>query len=49
MRELVLRATLYRASLGEPGALDAARSLAAEIDNPATAELLAAAELTVAA
>lgn len=35
LRELLLRATLYRARLGEPGALAAARSLAAQIDNPA--------------
>ena len=40
IRELVLRAAVYRARLGEPGALDAARSLAAEIDNPALAHLL---------
>ena len=35
IRELLLRATLYRARLGEPGALEAATSLAAQIDNPA--------------
>ena len=35
IRELLLHATVYRARLGEPGALDAARSLAAQIDNPA--------------
>lgn len=35
MRELVARATLYRARLGEPGALDVARDLAERIDNPA--------------
>lgn len=35
IRELLLRATVYRARLGEPGALDVARSLAAQIDNPA--------------
>jgi len=39
-KELLLRATVYRARLGEPGALDAARSLAAEIDNPALDGLL---------
>jgi tetratricopeptide (TPR) repeat protein len=39
MRELLFRATVYRARLGEPGALDAARSLAAQIDNPALPEL----------
>ena len=38
IREL-LHATVYRARLGEPGALDAARSLAAQIDNPAVAAL----------
>ena len=35
IRDLLLRATIYRARLGEPGALDVARSLAAQIDNPA--------------
>jgi DNA-binding SARP family transcriptional activator len=50
IRELVLRATVYRARLGEPGALDAARTLAAQIDNPALDELLGSAEhRTVAA
>ena len=39
IRELLLRATVYRARLGEPGALDAARSLAGQIDNPALLEL----------
>jgi DNA-binding SARP family transcriptional activator len=39
IRELLLRATVYRAELGEPGALEAARSLAAQIDNPALDEL----------
>ena len=39
IRELLLHATVYRARLGEPGALDAARSLAAEIDNPALDDL----------
>ena len=34
MRELRLHAALYRARLGEPGAADAARSLAAQIANP---------------
>jgi DNA-binding SARP family transcriptional activator len=46
MRELVLHATLYRARLGEPGALDAARLLAAQIDNPSVPTLLAAEELS---
>ena len=40
IRELLLRATVYRARLGEPGAVDAARSMAAQIDNPALGELL---------
>ena len=44
IRELLLRATVYRARLGEPGAIEAARALAAQIDNPALAELLAFAE-----
>ena len=42
IRELLLRATVYRSRLGEPGALDAARSLAAQIDNPALGGLLPA-------
>jgi DNA-binding SARP family transcriptional activator len=41
IRELLLRATVYRARMNEPGALAAARSLAAQIDNPALGELLA--------
>jgi DNA-binding SARP family transcriptional activator len=49
IRELLLRATVYRARLGEPGALDAARSLAAQIDNPALDELLGSAELSAVA
>ena len=44
MRELLLHATLFRARLGEPGALDAARLLAAEIDNPAVPGLLESAK-----
>ena len=40
IRELLLRATVYRARLGDPGALEAARVLAPQIDNPALAELL---------
>ena len=46
MRELLLHAALYRARLGEPGALDVARSLAAQIDNPAVPTLLEAEELS---
>jgi DNA-binding SARP family transcriptional activator len=40
IRELLLRATVYRARLGEPGALEAARSMASQIDNPALGKLL---------
>src|SRR5829696_6126470 len=42
IRELLLHATVYRARLGEPGAADAARSLAAQIENPALDDLLGA-------
>ena len=38
MRDLLLNATLYRARLGEPGAVDAARSLAAQLDRPTVGE-----------
>ncbi len=44
IRELVLRAAVYRARIGEPGAVSVARSLAAEIDNPAVERLLETAE-----
>ena len=40
IRELLLRATVYRARLGEPGALAAAFSLAAQIDSPVVGRLL---------
>src|SRR5215208_1466857 len=40
MRELVVRARIHAGRLGDPGALEAARMLAAEIDNPALADLL---------
>ena len=44
MRELVVRAALHRARLGDPGALPAARLLGEAIDNPALhAEFAAAA------
>ena len=43
MRELAVRARLHQARLGVPAALDAARLLGSEIDNPALAELLSAA------
>ena len=49
IRELLLRATIYRARLGEPGAFEAAQSLAAQIDNPALDGLLAVEELTAGA
>lgn len=45
IRELLLRAIVYRARLGEPGALEAAHSLAAQIDNPALGELFASPQL----
>jgi hypothetical protein len=45
IRELLLHATVYRARLGEAGALDAARSLAAQIDNPALDVLMGRDEL----
>jgi hypothetical protein len=38
--ELLLHATAYRAQLGEPGAAEAARSMATQIDNPALGRLL---------
>ena len=41
MRELVVRAHLHRSRLGDPSALVTARSLGADIDNPALADLLA--------
>lgn len=40
LRELVVRAQLHRGRLGDPGALESARLLAAEIDNPALAALV---------
>jgi predicted membrane-bound mannosyltransferase len=40
MRELLVRAHLYRSRLGDPSALATARLLAATIDNPALAPLL---------
>ncbi len=41
MRELVVRAHLHGARLGDPGALASARLLGADIDNPALDRLLA--------
>jgi len=46
IRELVLRAAVYRSRLGEPGAASVARSLAAEIDNPALARLFETGEFS---
>ena len=46
MRELVVRARIHAGRLGDPGALEAARMLAAEIDNPALAGLLREPALT---
>jgi DNA-binding SARP family transcriptional activator len=40
MRELVVRGLVHAARSGEPGALDSARMLAGDIDNPALAPLL---------
>ena len=47
MRELVVRARIHAGRLGDPGALEAAGMLAAEIDNPALASLLREPALTV--
>ncbi len=46
MRELVVRARIHASRLGDPGALEAARMLAAEIDNPVLANLLREPALT---
>jgi tetratricopeptide (TPR) repeat protein len=43
LRELVVRAYLHRSRLGVPGALDSARLLAAEIDNPQLGALIGSA------
>jgi DNA-binding SARP family transcriptional activator len=40
LRELLARASLHRARLGEAGALENARTLAAQVDNPALAALV---------
>lgn len=42
LRELVVRAHLHRALLGDSASLETARVLAADIDNPALSELVAA-------
>ncbi|HXV33254.1 MAG TPA: BTAD domain-containing putative transcriptional regulator [Gaiellaceae bacterium] len=49
LRELLAHASVYSARLGDPGALAAARSLAAEVDNPVLADLVASAETTAVA
>jgi hypothetical protein len=49
IKELLVHATIYRARLGEPGAADAARSLAAQVDNPALDGLLELEELAAGA
>ncbi len=41
MRELVVRGLVHAAQIGQAGALDSARMLASEIDNPTLATLLA--------
>jgi DNA-binding SARP family transcriptional activator len=43
MSELLAHAMVYRARLGEPGALEAALAIATEIDNPALDDLIASA------
>jgi hypothetical protein len=40
LRELIVRAHLHRARLGDPAAMETARMLAGEIDNPALSALL---------
>jgi ATP/maltotriose-dependent transcriptional regulator MalT len=49
LRELLVRATIHRAHLGQPEALEVARSLAAQVDNPALDDLLASAATRMAA
>ena len=49
IRDLVLRAAVYRARVGEPGALSVARSLATQIDNPTIGKLLESPELAAVA
>jgi hypothetical protein len=49
IRELVLRADVYQARIGVPGALSVARSLAAQIDNPTIGRLLESPELAAVA
>ena len=44
MREFAVRAYLYQRDLGDPDALEAARALAVEVQNPHLHELLEAAD-----
>ena len=48
IRELLLRAAVYRARLGEAGALDVVESLSAQIDNPALGGVATSLELGTA-
>jgi DNA-binding SARP family transcriptional activator len=43
LRDLLVRATVHRVRLGEPGALESARTLAAQVDNPALDALISSA------
>jgi DNA-binding SARP family transcriptional activator len=43
LRDLLVRATVHRARLGEPGALESARTLAGQVDNPALNALISSA------
>jgi DNA-binding SARP family transcriptional activator len=43
LRDLLVRATVHRARLGEPGALESARTLAGQVDNPALDALISSA------
>jgi hypothetical protein len=45
MREFAVRAYLYKRDLGDPDALEAARALAVEVQNPHLHELLEADEM----
>ena len=43
LRDLLVRATVHRVRLGEPGALESARTLAGQVDNPALDALISSA------
>jgi hypothetical protein len=45
MREFAVRAYLYQRDLGDPDALEAARALVVEVQNPHLHELLEAEEM----